>query len=55
MEQSPEDAGYSLSHAPTVERGENLDSELEYTIPDWAMNNVDHPIEDEAGASACGT
>jgi hypothetical protein len=26
MEQSPEDAGYSPTHAPTVEEGENLDS-----------------------------
>jgi hypothetical protein len=34
MEQSPEDAGYSPSHAPTIEEGENLDSLFEYTIPD---------------------
>jgi hypothetical protein len=48
MEQSPEDAGYSSMHTPTVKGGENLDSLFEYTLPDWALNNDDHPIEDEA-------
>jgi hypothetical protein len=55
MEQSPEDAGYSPMHAPTAEEGENLDSLFEYTLPDWALNNDNHPIEDEARAPAYGT
>jgi hypothetical protein len=49
MEQSPEDAGYSPTHTPTVEGGENLDSLFEYTLPDWVVTDNDrHPIEDEA-------
>jgi hypothetical protein len=55
MEQSPEDAGYSPTHAPTVEEGENLDSLFEYTLPDWALNNDENQIEDEARAPAYGT
>jgi hypothetical protein len=56
MEQSPEDAGYSPMHAPTVEGGENLDSLFEYTLPGWAVtDNDEHPIEDEARAPAHGT
>ncbi|KAJ5094915.1 hypothetical protein N7532_007206 [Penicillium argentinense] len=47
MEQSPEDAGYSPMHAPTVEEGENLDSLFEYTLPDCAGTDKDnHLIED---------
>jgi hypothetical protein len=55
MEQSPEDAGYSPMHAPTVEEGEDLDSLFEYTLPNWALNNDEHLIEDEARAPAYGT
>jgi hypothetical protein len=55
MEQSPEDAGHSPTHAPTIEEGESLDSLFEYTIPDWEVTNDDHPIEDEARAPAYGT
>ena len=55
IEQSPKDgAGYSPRHAPTAEEGENLDSLFEYTLPDWALTNDDHPIEDEAGAPVYG-
>ena len=34
MEQSPGDAGYSPTHAPTDEDGEDLGSLFEYTIPE---------------------
>jgi hypothetical protein len=33
IEQSPEDAGYSPMHAPTVEEGESLIQLFEYTLP----------------------
>jgi hypothetical protein len=33
----------------------SLSQLFEYTLPDWVMNNDDHPIEDEVGASVCGT
>ena len=54
MEQSPEDAGY-LPLNTTTEEGESLSQLFEYTLPDWALNNDDHLIEDEARASAYGT